>query len=156
MDWKRLYAMYCVTSRSLTKACSMFWVLGVATQAKNNADRVVTPLCCGKKQLQCFQSIYCLYYLKYGLLHWISTPGASSVSKAQQVAAVPYFRTCTAVTQFVHSSRYVNIHAIWASPTLVLLHCACVCACLLACLRPYTIEFKMSTFIKCQKFSSWL
>ena len=50
MDWKRLYAMYCVTSRSLTKARSMFRVPGVATQAKNNADRIVTPLCRGKKR----------------------------------------------------------------------------------------------------------
>ena len=48
MDWKCLYAMYCVTSRSLTRACSVFRVPGVATQAKNNADRVITPLCCGK------------------------------------------------------------------------------------------------------------
>ena len=42
--------MYCVTSRSLTRACSVFRVPGVATQAKNNADRVVTALCCGKKR----------------------------------------------------------------------------------------------------------
>ena len=50
MDWKRLYAMYCVTSRRLTRARSVFRVPGVATQAKNNADRVVTPLCRGKKK----------------------------------------------------------------------------------------------------------
>ena len=49
MDWKRLYAMYCVTSRRLTRAHSVFRVPGVATQAKNDADRVVTPLCRGKK-----------------------------------------------------------------------------------------------------------
>ena len=50
MDWKRLYTMYCVTSRRLTRARSVFRVPGVATQAKNNADRVVTPLCRGKKR----------------------------------------------------------------------------------------------------------
>ena len=50
MDWKCLYAMYCVTSHSLTRARSVLRVLGMATQAKNNADRVVTPLCCGKKK----------------------------------------------------------------------------------------------------------
>ena len=49
MDWKRLYAMYCVMSRRLTRARSVFRVPGVATQAKN-ADRVVTPLCRGKKR----------------------------------------------------------------------------------------------------------
>ena len=49
MDWKRLYAMYCVTSRRLTRARSVFRVPGVATQAKNNVDRIVTPLCRGKK-----------------------------------------------------------------------------------------------------------
>ena len=42
--------MYCVTSRRLTRARSVFLVPGVATQAKNNADRVVTPLCRGKKR----------------------------------------------------------------------------------------------------------
>ena len=42
--------MYCVMSLSLIRACSVFWVPGVATQAKNNADCVVTPLCCGKKK----------------------------------------------------------------------------------------------------------
>ena len=50
MDWKRLYAMYCVTLRRLTRARSVFRAPGVATQAKNNADRVVTPLCRGKKR----------------------------------------------------------------------------------------------------------
>ena len=49
MDWKRLYAMYCVMSRSLTRVRSVFLVPGVATQAKNNADHVVTPLCREKK-----------------------------------------------------------------------------------------------------------
>ena len=44
MDWKRLYAVYCVMSRSLTRECPVFRVPGVATQAKNNADRIVT--CC--------------------------------------------------------------------------------------------------------------
>ena len=50
MDWKCLYAMYCVMSHSLTRTRSVLRVPGVATQAKNNADRVVTPLCCGKKR----------------------------------------------------------------------------------------------------------
>ena len=42
-------SIYCVTSRRLTRARSVFRVPGVATQAKNDADRVVTPLCRGKK-----------------------------------------------------------------------------------------------------------
>ena len=50
MDWKRLYAMYCVTSCSLTRLRSVFRVPGVATQAKNNADHIVAPLCCGKRR----------------------------------------------------------------------------------------------------------
>ena len=41
MDWKRLYATYCVMSRRLTRARSVYRVPGVATQAKNNADRIV-------------------------------------------------------------------------------------------------------------------
>ena len=40
--------MYCVTSYSLTRACSVFWIPGVAIQAKNNSDRVVMLLCCEK------------------------------------------------------------------------------------------------------------
>ena len=50
MDWKHLYAMYCVTSRSLTRVRSVFRVPGVATQVKKNTDRIVTLLCCGKKR----------------------------------------------------------------------------------------------------------
>ena len=49
MDWKCLYAMYCVMSRRLTSVRSVFRVPSVATQAKNNADRVVMPLCREKK-----------------------------------------------------------------------------------------------------------
>ena len=50
MDWKRLYVMYCVMSRRLTRARSVFQVPGVATQGKNNADCVVMPLCRGKRR----------------------------------------------------------------------------------------------------------
>ena len=42
--------MYCVTSPRLTRARSVFRVPGVATQAKNNADRIVTLLFRGKKK----------------------------------------------------------------------------------------------------------
>ena len=47
-DWKCLYAKYCVISHSLTGACSVFQVLGVAIYAKNNADSVILLLCCEK------------------------------------------------------------------------------------------------------------
>ena len=40
--------MYCVISHSLTGACSVFQVLGVAIYAKNNADSVILLLCCEK------------------------------------------------------------------------------------------------------------
>ena len=63
MDWKRLYAMYCVMSRRLTRARSVFRVPGVATQAKNNADRVVTPLC-REKKIRVSGSTHLVYVLQ--------------------------------------------------------------------------------------------
>ena len=63
MDWKCLYAMYCMTSRRLTRARSVFQVPVVATQAKNNADRVVTPLC-REKEIRVSGSTHLVYVLR--------------------------------------------------------------------------------------------
>ena len=68
MDWKRLYAMYCVTSRSFPRS-----VPGVAIQAKNNADRVVTLLCCGK--LFTYRQIY--EYISY-VWQYVNFPSLSA------------------------------------------------------------------------------
>ena len=126
--------MYCVTSRSLTKACSMFWVLGVATQAKNNADRVVTPLCCGKKQLQCFQSIYCLYYLWFVALNQHTRYQLCEQSTAGCCSFILQNMHCsyTVCAQFEIREHTCHLSEPHTSVTALRM-CVCMFACLLAC-----------------------